>query len=58
MGSNPTPSAHLVRNTSGPVEERVEEHRVYLDVEVTVIEIDENGDGEADDQIVIVEDVE
>jgi hypothetical protein len=31
---------------------------MFLDVEVTVIEIDEDGDGTIDQDIVIVEDVE
>jgi hypothetical protein len=30
---------------------------VYLDVEVTLIEVDEDGDGTTDSEIVIVEDV-
>ena len=31
---------------------------VFLDVEVTVIEIDSDGDGSTDEELVIVEDVE
>ena len=31
---------------------------MFLDVEVTIIEIDSDGDGSADEELVIVEDVE
>ncbi len=31
---------------------------MFLDVEVTVIEVDEDGDGTVDDQIIIVESVD
>jgi hypothetical protein len=67
VGSNPTPSATSVsrlavatgedRNYAAPDRAR-EVTPMLLDVEVTVIEIDGDGDGTVDEELVIVEDVE
>ena len=64
MGSNPTPSALSARVAVIPrcrrmraPTRRVGGRGVFLDIEVTVIEIDNDGDGSVDEELVIVEDI-